>query len=133
MTERPPNSEHAREEKEKDKQHFVKLARELVEKGKTFPFPGIRPGIYAEMKANDEEFPGFDTPTDEKIERCNREGIKVAFGKDPTSGNIFILPVGSNDTASDGFTPRQLDIKDGMDQKLKELISIERYLHDSST
>jgi hypothetical protein len=46
----------------------------------------------------------------------------VVLGEHPESGNVFILPLQSNDIAKDFVFPRHLQISEGMDEKLKRLI-----------
>jgi len=75
------------------------------------------------MRASEEEFPGYTTPIDELIERFEKEGMKVVLGKHPESGNVFILPAGSEDIEQDSIAPRQLQISDGMDERLKNLVN----------
>jgi hypothetical protein len=102
---------------------LVGLAKELVERQETFPFPGIDQESYAKMKEADQEYPGYTTPIDELIARLKGEGMKVALGAHPESGNIYILPAGSNDIENDGVVfPRHLQASEGMDDDLKNLI-----------
>ena len=106
----------------------IALTIELGETHEAFPFPGINPDSYPGLKAHDEEFPGYATPIDELVQRLETEGMKVILGNDPRSGNIYILPVGSNDIEKDSICPRHLQISGIMDEKLKELILIDRSL-----
>ena len=116
--------QHRDDEKEIRRKEIVALAMELVEKQETFSFSGIDPEAYLKMKATDEEYPGFTTPIDKLIERFKQEGMKVVLGKYPESGNVFILPAGSNDIENDSISPHQLDIGGITDDGLKRLISI---------
>ena len=104
------------------KQEIIALARELYESQETFPFPGLEPEAYAELKAFDEEFPGYATPVDQLLERFKNEGMKVVFGEDPESGNIHILPAQSSDIENDMIPPKHFQTSSGMNPKLKELI-----------
>ena len=104
------------------RQEKIALAYELAESRESFPFPGINPDSYERMKADDEEFPGYTTPIDELVKRFQDEGMKVVLGKNPDSGNVFILPQGSNDIESDSIFPRQLRTTDDMDERLSDLI-----------
>ncbi|OHA46982.1 MAG: hypothetical protein A2541_00990 [Candidatus Taylorbacteria bacterium RIFOXYD2_FULL_36_9] len=112
--------------KEQRKAEIISLARELSEGSEVFPFSGIDTESYEKIKNADEEYPGFATPIDEIIKRCQAEGIKVVLGKDPESGNVFILPAGSNDIESDSILPKCLQVTDGMDDRLKRLILLDR-------
>jgi hypothetical protein len=90
---------------------------EMVEKLSQFerlPFPGINPESYASLKAVDEKFPGYTTPIDELIKRFESEGMKVVLGNDKESGNVFILPAGSNDIEKDSVFPRHLNVSEDM-------------------
>ena len=101
---------------------ILALAKELVESGEVFPFPGIKADEYAAMQAADIEYPGCSTPTSEIMERMKMEGIKVAFSPHPENINVLILPAGSNDTAEDIILPRHLEMNEQMDPRLKQLI-----------
>lgn len=113
-------------EREEKKKKIFALAKELSESREGLLFPGIDSDSYQKLKANDEEFPGFVTPIDELVRRFKNEGIKVVFGEDPESGNVFILPFESNDTQNDSIFPKHLQIDDSMDSRLKELILMSR-------
>jgi len=106
------------------------IAFELMKRcvaGEVFKFPGIRPGAYNQMKKDWEEAPDYVTNVDELISRFNKEGMKVVFMGDPFSGNIGILPAGSDDP-SDSLLPRLLDPNTVTDDTLLELITME-YFH----
>jgi hypothetical protein len=113
-------------EQERRVVEIVALARELNEKGEVFPFFGLDPVEYGKMKETDEEFPGFTTPIDELLRRFEAEGIKVVLGKNPESGNVYILPALSNDIEMDSIAPKQLQIGENMSGTLRELISQSR-------
>ncbi|MFZ3043516.1 MAG: hypothetical protein WA058_00160 [Minisyncoccia bacterium] len=74
------------------KEKIIALAMELYESGEVFPFTGIDFESYSRMKSGEEEDPGYTTPIDEIIERLKNEGMKVVLGKNPQSGNVFVLP-----------------------------------------
>ncbi len=102
----------------------MKLVEKINESKESIPFPGIQPEIYARMKKDDEEFPGYTTPIDEIIKRCEKEGIKVVLGKHPESGNVFVLPISSTDIEMDSIAPHQLVTETIEDKHLEELIRI---------
>lgn len=108
------------------KEKLLSLAKELFESQETFPFLGVDPEGYLEMKAGDEEAPGYTTPTDEIIERMKNEGMKIVLGKNPQSGNVYVLPAQSTDIEMDSMSPKRLQISEGMNEKLKELIQLIR-------
>ena len=118
----PTNSEKEPTRKEK----IISLAAELFESNEIYPFLGIDPESYSKMKAGEEEDPGYTTPIDEIIERLKNEGMKVILGKNPQSGNVYILPSQSTNIEMDSISPRQLQISEGMNEKLRELILIVR-------
>jgi hypothetical protein len=118
----PTNLEKESTKKEK----IISLAAELFESNETFAFSGIDPEAYSKMKTSDEEYPGYTTPIDEIIEGLKSEGMKVVLGKNPQSGNVYILPSGSSDIEMDNISPRQLQISDETDEKLKALILLIR-------
>jgi hypothetical protein len=78
------------------------------------------------MKATDEEFPDYTTPVDELVERFRIQGMKIAFGEHPESGNVFVIPADSHDVGSDGIFPRQLRITPAMDERIRRLIAMNR-------
>jgi hypothetical protein len=108
------------------KERIIALAIELDESQETFPFPGIDPESYAKMKADEEEYPGYTTPIDELVESYAKKGITVMLGKNPQSGNVFILPRNSDNIEMDSISPKQLRIIEGMNEKLRELILLVR-------
>ncbi|MFZ2501038.1 MAG: hypothetical protein WAW90_03615 [Minisyncoccia bacterium] len=114
------------EKKPSREERIIALAKELFESQETFPFLGVDPEGYLEMKAGDEEAPGYTTPTDEIIERMKNEGMKIVLGKNPQSGNVYVLPAQSTDIEMDSISPKRLQISEGMNEKLKELIQLMR-------
>ncbi len=119
-----PKENSAREIQRKKDLELIALAIELY--GKVFPFPGIDSGGYLKMKAVEEEHPDYTTPIDTLMQRFETEGIKVTLGRDPSSGNVYILPGNSHDIENDGTLPRYLQVCEGMDEKLKKLILLNR-------
>jgi len=122
----PNQIENKKSEKELNKEEIISLASSLCERQEKILFPGIDPQYYSKMKMDEEEFPGYATPIDEIIERCKKEGIKVSFGKNPESGNVYILPFLSSDIENDSISPKYLQIFDAIDERLKELILADR-------
>jgi|SRR3989344_2632271 len=122
----PGQSINKSNEREQRIKRIVALALELRAKPEGFPFPGMDPFAHSRMKTEQEEYPGYSTPVDELIERFNNEGMKVVLGAHPESGNVFILPSGSNDIENDNLLPRHLQIGETMDERLKELILMSR-------
>ncbi len=120
----PTHSEKEPTRKEK----IIALALELHERNEIFPFTGIDSESYAKMKIAeaDTEYTDPTTPIDERIERFKNEGMKVVLGKNPQSENVYVLPAGSFDIEIDGISPRQLQLTDEMNEKLKELILLVR-------
>ena len=108
------------------KEKIIALAAELYESGEVFPFAGIDPESYSKMKADEEEYPGYTTPIDEITERLKNEGMKVVFGDNPQSGNVFVLPAQSSDIEMDSISPKQLQVSEGMHEKLRQLILLVR-------
>ena len=66
------------------------------------------------------------TPIDELLKRFVTEGMKVLLGDDPETGLSFIMPAGSDDLVADSLLPRHLQINDEMNEKLKQLITLNR-------
>jgi hypothetical protein len=100
---------------------IIELTRELSMFPEVFPFPGMDQESYEKIKAEDEEYPGMTTPIDEIMERLRNEGMKVTFGKNPESGNVYILPNGSDNIEMDSIRPRQLNIEGIENAKLRLL------------
>lgn len=121
-----PTKQFEESEKEQKKEGFIALAKELSESHESFPFPGIDPESYATLKSAEEELPGYATPIDALIERFENEGMKVALGEYPDSGNVFVMPSGSDDIENDSVFPRHLQIDETMDERLKQLISLQK-------
>ncbi|MSR85609.1 hypothetical protein EXS71_04220 [Candidatus Uhrbacteria bacterium] len=107
------------------REECVPLAKELSEKREGFPFKGLDEKYYAEIKATEDGNP-FVTPIDELIEKFEAQGIKVNSGSHPEAGNVFILPLNSDDVYSDSVHPRHLKVTDDMDPRLKQLILSDR-------
>jgi len=135
MTEHPTNQfESKDDERELKRETMIVLARELSERTERIPFPGIDPDAYSKMRATDEEFPGYTTPIDELIERFKSEGMKVVPGKYAESGTVYIVPSQSDNVEDRYVIPRQLQVTEVMDEKLKKLILMGRefYIFDRS-
>ena len=113
-------------EKKQRRERRIVLARECSESRERFSFSGINADSYARMKADEEEFPGCVVPIDELVQRFTQEGMKIVFGTDVASGNIFVMPYESNDLKYGSILPKHLDIHEGMDEKLKELIILSK-------
>lgn len=118
-------------EQEVTKEDVIRLTRELSESHEVFSFFGIEEAVYAKLKADDEDYPGFTTPIDELIDRLVAHGMKVVLGDDPNNGDAWILPADSVDIASDSVLPRHLKIVDGMDPRLKKLVLYGKALVES--
>ena len=114
-----PNSHESRRKK------IIDLALELSERP-GFPFPGLARGVYERLKSDEAETMGFATPIDTLIARFENEGVKVVLGKNPESGNVFVLPSQSNDIENDNLFPRHLNADGVIDEKFKELILLSR-------
>ena len=108
------------------KEKIIALAAELYESGEVFPFTGIDSESYSKTKADEEEYPGYTTPVDEIVKRFKSEGMKVVLGKNPQSGNVFVLPAQSDNIEMDSISPRQLQLSEEMNEKLRELILLVR-------
>ena len=101
----------------------IELALELSESGEAFPFPGIKPEIYEQIKAEQEEYPGYATPIDELLVRFQNEGVKIVLTKDPSAGDFMLLPGGSDDIYSDCLMPGNLLLDGDIHTTLHELLS----------
>lgn len=119
MYETPPNQEN---NKEQEKREYIALAEALSHNLEGFAFPGIESEWYSSLKAGDEEYPGFTTPTDEIITRMKNEGIKISLGAHPENGDVYVLPLLSNDIENDMLFPGYLITTEGMDETLKKLV-----------
>lgn len=124
MTEQIPNVPKPEVEKAQVKSKYIEVAKELSEKREGFAFPGLNQDSYDEIKTAETEYPGFSTPVDELIIKLQEQGMKVVFGKHGEAGDIYILPLQSDDLANDNIFPRQLKIIEGMDEQLVKLIKL---------
>lgn len=122
----PQTPEKTREQK---KQEYIALAKELSEVREGLPFPGINQESYSELKAVAEEFPEYSAQIDELAGRFQMQGMKIILRIDPKEvGHVYILPTNSKDPEMDNLFPRHLMIVEGMDDKLKKLILINKEL-----
>jgi len=65
-------------------------------------------------------------PTDDIIERCKKEGIKIVLGKNPESGNIFILPAQSDAVENGAIFPQHFQSNGISNEKLRKLIELSK-------
>jgi len=121
MNENIPNKSE-QEIKEQELKNYIALAKELSERVEGFPFPGIKPESYLNMKATDEEFPGYSTAIDIMIENYKTQGMKVVLGNSPESGNVYFLPLNSESIEEDGLLIHYFVVTEDMDEDLKKLI-----------
>ena len=132
MNESFPNpEENTQAEKERTREEIISLGKELAETGETFPFPGIDEGYYKSLKKADEEYPGFTTPIDDLMQRFRAEGIKVMLSDTPGNKDVFILPAQSNDIGQDSILLRGLEVHEGVDERLKKLVSLSVSLYEA--
>ena len=129
--ERPPNIVDSGNEKIKQREEFLALARELVEHKESLPFPGINSQSHEAIKATDDTFPGYTTPIDQLIERFRSEGMKVALSDTPGNMEVYILPAQSNNIEEDSISPKDLEANEVQSDELKKLISLSRSLKNS--
>lgn len=122
----PSREEIEKREVAEQKRKRIHLARELGKILERLPFPGIDPEHYAKLKAEEEEFPRYVTPIDELVARFKDRGMKVVLGKNPESGNIFVLPFGSDDIENDSLLPQHFQPDGIMNKQLKELVSLSK-------
>jgi len=100
------------------------LVKKIKESDENIPFPGIRSEAYELMIQTDIAYPDFSTPTDEIVEMCEKQGIKIVLGNHPDSGNVFVLPVDSNDIYMDSFAVHKLEVEHVSNPHLVELIRL---------
>ncbi|MCX6762983.1 MAG: hypothetical protein NT093_04370 [Candidatus Moranbacteria bacterium] len=106
----------------------ISLTKELW--GERLSFPGIDPEQYAKLKAEEDElgdeFPGYATPIDKLVARFKDRGMKIVFGADPESGNVFVLPLDSDDIVNDSILPKHLRSDWIVNEPLKKLILLSK-------
>jgi hypothetical protein len=106
---------------------IVALARDLSERQERFTFPGMNSESYEKASATDKEYPGYTTPIDVLLARFQLEGMRVVLSPgDPESGNVYVLPMGSDDIGADSISPRQLEVVADMDALLVKLIEADK-------
>jgi len=103
------------------REEVVALGNEVCERGEIFPFPGVESVAEAKMKATDEAYPGFTTPTDKILERLAKEGMKLVPQANG-NGQFFILPAESNNIEDDSIPPEYLVVNDAMNEDRKRFI-----------
>ena len=108
------------------KEKIIALGKELYESQEEFEFTGLTDEAFSKMRADEKEYPGYTTPIGELMKKFSNVGMKVVLGKNPESGNVYILPVDSDNIEMDSISPKQLRINDAMSEKLKELILLVR-------
>jgi len=116
--------ENGYEEKEQRIKKILDLVKKLGESQEVLNFPGIDQGSYLKMKSEEKILPGYATPIDELIERFEKEGIKVVLGNHPDSGNVFVLPTGSNDIENDSILIQHLQVDMITNENLRKLVLI---------
>ena len=120
----PQSEEEMREQKYRE---LISLATELGERRECFPFPGINPKALERIRDFDKEYPGYTAPIDDIIARCKVQGIKVVVGTNPKNvGEAYVLPAQSDDIENDRIIPKSLQITEGMDRNLRQLILMDR-------
>lgn len=124
MNEQIPGTPKHEVEKAEVKSKYIEIAKELINRHERFSFPGLNEDAYNEIKAAETEYPGYSTPIDELLKKFQEQGVKVVFGKHGEAGDIYILPLQSDDIANDNIFPRQLKIIEGMDEQLVKLIKL---------
>lgn len=133
MNEEPPKPSEQEDTVQEMKDVKTSISLELADSGEIFPFPGLEPEGYNSIKASQEietaEGYLYDTPIDELLSRFESEGIQVTIGQN--AGNVYLIPSGSDDIVSDTIFPRFLHISEGMDERLKLLIQMDRSLYGS--
>ena len=109
--------ESGKEQREK----VIEIIQKKVEllSQENLDFSGISQKTYEDFKRVDEEYPGYTTPIDKLLERFSAEGMKIILGKNPDSGNVFVLPCNSDDIESDSIP--FLKLLDSNDETIKEL------------
>ncbi|MBP9771858.1 MAG: hypothetical protein KBD16_02965 [Candidatus Pacebacteria bacterium] len=111
-------------EKERMKQEYFALAKELSENSESFPFPGIDPEVREHIREDQEKYPGYSTPIDPLVARFEEEGLKVVVGKYPES-DVIVVPFHSSDSVMDSLSPKDLKTG-GHDSRLERLIEANR-------
>ncbi len=115
----PSQSENVESNLQDERSKLVEELSNSVE----LSFSGIEASLYSQMKADEEDFPGFCNPIDDVIERFKAEGVKVIS---LDNGSVFVVPAGSTDFENDRIRPRGLELNDDMDERLKKLIILDR-------
>lgn len=121
-------------EREQMLKDYLDLAKKLSEKPDAFKFCGLNQEYYPTLKAElealqnrGEVFGVTITPIADLIIRFKEEGMKV-FWEDL---NVFIIPAkcGSGDVWANSISPKHLQVVDGMDEGLVDLIEMDEKLH----
>ena len=62
-------------------------------------------------------------PIDELLKRFEEEGFKITLGQYPESGNVLVMPAGSDDIDNDFLFLKNLSFDGDADERLLELFS----------
>lgn len=116
---------------------IIGLVKEIIANNESFNFPGLKEESYQqiikdEIELQDMGYPAVATPIDTTIAQMKDQGIKVVFGDHPESGNVYILPINSDNIEMDSLPLRILLESDITDDKLKELVSLCNSLKNSN-
>lgn len=130
MNELRPDQPFREDQNQEAKRRLISLAKELSQRPEGFSFSGVPEETLEELKAVDEKYPGYTTPVDELIGKM-KDGIKIVLGEDPESGNVFVLPLSSNDVGKDSLLPRHLNPISEMDESLRSLILTQKAIFES--
>jgi hypothetical protein len=128
MSESLPQLPSNEEQKKADREKYIQLIETLSQKVDGFPFPGVDEETLKGLLEEEAKYPGFATPVEKLLIRMREEGIKIVQGVHPGSGNVFVVPLLSDDIENDSLFPRHLDPTPDMDSQLRELILANRAL-----
>ncbi|MEO6536399.1 MAG: hypothetical protein ABIT47_01795 [Candidatus Paceibacterota bacterium] len=105
------------------------LAEELSQNPEPLPFPGLDPDEYENLKKDDAELPGYYFPIDQRIEKLQKEGMRVLVGARDGNNEIFVVPAlvtTPEEIKKYRLFPRQLQITSEMDEQLERLIQLDK-------
>lgn len=101
----------------------VELAKELMESNEELDFPGLNIESYNTLKSEEKEYPGFATPIDEIIIKCEDQGLKIEIGSNPDGSNMFLLPAES-DNLDDSLRFKHLNLNSINNETFKKLANL---------
>lgn len=121
-------TQESEEERDERRLHMKILAEKLSQNPEPFLFSGIDPDEYERLKEDDQTVSGYYIPIDQRIERFQKEGVRVVVGQREGNNEIVVVPAltSTEEIKRYALFPRQLQSTPGMDEQFAELIQLNK-------